>query len=199
MPPSTTSSQTRSAELSPVCGRASREFSIFTASAGCGGTAPLSRPVSGHSTGGGGGGGGGGATEVLVTAGVSAAAGVVSSSLVQPTRLLSARPARSTAPRERRTGWAFMERLLRRCGRDNPMGSPRDRRSVIDRHRRAAPSVAPPPSAVAVGQAMGVGVVPRGVADAAAAAGAALLRCLLCDAGGTSRCPRSGPRSPVLL
>src|SRR3954451_16624634 len=169
MPPYTTSSQTRSAELSWLCGRASREFSIFTASAGCGGTAPLSRPVSGHSTGGGG--GGGGATDVVVTAGVSAAAGVVSSSLVQPTRLLSARPARSTAPRERRTGWAFMERLLRRCGRDHPMGSPRDRRSVIGRHRRAAPSIEPPPSAVALRQAMGVGVVPRGVADAAAAAG----------------------------
>src|SRR3954451_17745067 len=122
MPPSTTSSQTRSAEWSPVCGRASREFSIFTASAGCGGTAPLSRPVSGHSTGGGGGGGGGGGTEVVVTAGVSpgggvgdamevvvtagvsAAAGFVSSSLLQPTRLLSARPARSAALRERRTG-----------------------------------------------------------------------------------------------
>src|SRR3954454_20829639 len=102
MPPSTTSSQTRSAEGSPVCGRASREFSIFTASAGCGGTAPLSTPVSGHSTGGGGG-GGGGATEVVVTAGVSAAAGVVSSRL-QPTRLLSARPARRAAPRERRKG-----------------------------------------------------------------------------------------------
>src|SRR3954451_22769847 len=123
MPPSTTSSQTRSAEGSPVCGRASSEFSIFTASAGCGGTAPLSTPVSGHSTGGGGGGGGGategvvtaggsagggggggGATEVVVTAGVSAAAGVASSSRLQPTRVLSARPARRAASRARRTG-----------------------------------------------------------------------------------------------
>src|SRR4051794_4719649 len=56
MPPSTTSSQTRSAAFSPVCGRASTEFSIFTARAGRS-TSPsflLATPVSGHSTGGGG-------------------------------------------------------------------------------------------------------------------------------------------------
>src|SRR3954468_12712245 len=57
MPPSTTSSHTTSAAPSPVCGRASIEFSILTASAGrstgpCAGT-----PVRGQSTGGGGGGG----------------------------------------------------------------------------------------------------------------------------------------------
>src|SRR3954454_15436603 len=53
MPPSTTSSHTTSAAPSPVCGRASIEFSILTASAGrstgpCAGT-----PVRGQSTGGG--------------------------------------------------------------------------------------------------------------------------------------------------
>src|SRR3954468_6301820 len=78
MPPSTTSSHTTSAALTPVCGRASIEFSILAASAGWAGTAPLSSPVSGHSTGagGGGGGGGGGVVEVAATVGVPAAAGV---------------------------------------------------------------------------------------------------------------------------
>ena len=38
-------------EPAPVCGRASREFSIFTATAGWGATFPLGTPVSGHTTG----------------------------------------------------------------------------------------------------------------------------------------------------
>src|ERR671933_2553545 len=48
MPPSTTSSHTRSAAPSPVCGRASTEFSIFTASAGRSATASAGTPVSGQ-------------------------------------------------------------------------------------------------------------------------------------------------------
>src|SRR3954452_7914991 len=55
MPPSTISSQTRSAAFSPVCGRASIEFSILTASAGRSTGPSAGRPVSGQRTGGGGG------------------------------------------------------------------------------------------------------------------------------------------------
>src|ERR1700712_3443231 len=55
MPPSTTSSQTMSAEFRPVCGRASIEFSIFTARAGRLTSAVVCTPVSGQKTGGGGG------------------------------------------------------------------------------------------------------------------------------------------------
>src|SRR5438067_11767732 len=55
MPPSTTSSQTMSAEFRPVCGRASIEFSIFTASAGRLTSAVVCTPVSGQKTGAGGG------------------------------------------------------------------------------------------------------------------------------------------------
>src|SRR4051794_26516032 len=51
MPPSTTSSHTRSAASSPVCGRASTEFSIFTASAGRSATASAGTPVSGQAGG----------------------------------------------------------------------------------------------------------------------------------------------------
>src|SRR6476659_5270239 len=54
MPPSTTSSHTRSAELRPVCGRASIEFSILTATAGRWATDVVPTPVSGQTTGGGG-------------------------------------------------------------------------------------------------------------------------------------------------
>src|SRR3954452_7471120 len=57
MPPSTTSSQTRSAAFSPVCGRASIEFSILTASAGRSTGPSAGRPVRGQRAGGGGGGG----------------------------------------------------------------------------------------------------------------------------------------------
>src|SRR3712207_9555421 len=48
MPPSTTCSHTTSAAASPVCGRASTEFSIFTASAGRSATASTGTPVSGQ-------------------------------------------------------------------------------------------------------------------------------------------------------
>src|SRR3712207_3557312 len=48
MPPSTTCSHTTSAAPSPVCGRASTEFSIFTASAGRSTTASTGTPVSGQ-------------------------------------------------------------------------------------------------------------------------------------------------------
>src|SRR6476469_10356671 len=58
MPPSTTSSHTMSAELRPVCGRASIEFSILTATAGRWATDVVTTPVSGQTTGGGGGGSG---------------------------------------------------------------------------------------------------------------------------------------------
>src|SRR5947209_5187541 len=53
MPPSTTSSHTMSAELRPVWGRASIEFSIFTATAGRWATDVVATPVSGQTTGGG--------------------------------------------------------------------------------------------------------------------------------------------------
>src|SRR5687768_6709823 len=97
MPPSTTSSQTTSAAFSPVCGRASTEFSILTASAALGGTCPLSRPVNGHSTGGGGGGGGGG----VVGGALDAAAGAESDELqaASPPRTS---PDSRTAPNPRR-------------------------------------------------------------------------------------------------
>src|SRR6476646_4790483 len=74
MPPSTTSSHTMSAEFSPVCGRASREFSILTASAGRSTGAAMRTPVSGHR--GGGGGGGGGAADVVGAGVLLIAAGV---------------------------------------------------------------------------------------------------------------------------
>src|SRR3712207_4624951 len=48
MPPSTTCSHTMSAALRPVCGRASTEFSIFTASAGRSAIASAGTPVSGQ-------------------------------------------------------------------------------------------------------------------------------------------------------
>jgi hypothetical protein len=57
----------------------------LTASAGCGGTAPLSMPVSGHSTGGGGGGGGGVGGGVGVAL-VGAAAGTGSAPEPHPVR-----------------------------------------------------------------------------------------------------------------
>src|SRR5215218_1112561 len=68
MPPSTTSSHTRSAAFSPDCGRASTEFSIFTASAGRSRSASSSpaTPVSGQGTRCGG--EGTGAAEVVVGA-----------------------------------------------------------------------------------------------------------------------------------
>src|SRR4051812_7809850 len=51
IPPSTTCSQTMSAALSPVWGRASTEFSIFTARAGRLTASDTSTPVSGQTIG----------------------------------------------------------------------------------------------------------------------------------------------------
>ena len=114
MPPSTTCSHTTSAAPTPVCGRASTEFSIFTASAGWAGTVPLSRPVSGQYTGGGGGG-------VDDAGGVTVAATAASELPAQEAVPVSATPASSAAP-------------IRRRARSRPVGRERARTSV----RRAA-------------------------------------------------------------
>src|SRR3569833_1015775 len=135
MPPSTTSSQTVSAALRPDCGRASTEFSIFTASAGCGGTVPLSNPVSGHRTGGGG--GGGAADDV---GGVLTAAGAPSS-LLQDTRLVSATPTRRTAPRWRQAvGETTGAAPASMGGADRPEGVRPARRAADGRSEAAAPA-----------------------------------------------------------
>src|SRR3954454_10561139 len=107
MPPSTTSSHTTSAAPSPVCGRASIEFSILTASAGRSTGPSAGRPVSGQRTGGGGGGGGGGAAGVggvvvgaAVLDGAGAAAG--ESPAWHAVRAATSTAAASTGPGQRR-------------------------------------------------------------------------------------------------
>src|SRR5688572_9039375 len=101
MPPSTTASQTTSAALRPVCGRASTEFSILTASAGRWTSVAVSTPVSGHSTGSGTGGGTGGGVGSGVDGGVLE--GVVATASgtdeAQPAAATSTAATSSAAPR----------------------------------------------------------------------------------------------------
>src|SRR5690348_2048697 len=104
MPPSTTSSQTMSAALIPVCGRASIEFSILTASAGRFTSAVVGTPVRGQTIGGGGG--------VVVVGGavvvlVAEASGLTSVNELHPVAASSTTASPATArKREARFGTA---------------------------------------------------------------------------------------------
>src|SRR3954452_25519842 len=100
MPPSTISSQTRSAAFSPVCGRASIEFSILTASAGRSTGPSAGRPVSGQRAGGGGGGVVVGAAGLDGAGGGGAAAG--ESPAWHAVRAATSTAAASTGPGQRR-------------------------------------------------------------------------------------------------
>ena len=102
IPPSTTCSQTTSAALRPVCGRASTEFSIFTASAGRWTSVVVTPPVSGHTIGSGSGVGVGVVVRaVVVRALVVVVAFASGSSAAHPADASSSPPTRSTTPSRR--------------------------------------------------------------------------------------------------